>query len=151
MFFYHKLIVNMTIKLFFLLSSINYFNIVGLVWRGFLYAHIKCFILRGRPSTKKLQLWEECSSKHRIVILWVLIYLFVCLMVFNATVNNSSAVSWRSVLLVEETRLPVEKTADLSQVIDKLYHIMLYTSLWSRFGITFHTIQHRQEFTRVHM
>jgi len=38
-------------------------------------------------------------------------------MVFNATVNNISVVSWRSVLLVEETRLPVEKTTDLSQVI----------------------------------
>jgi hypothetical protein len=38
-------------------------------------------------------------------------------MVFNATFNNISAISWRSVLLKEET--------DLSQVTDKLYHIML--------------------------
>jgi hypothetical protein len=29
--------------------------------------------------------------------------LFVCLMVFNATFNNSSVISLRSVLLVEET------------------------------------------------
>jgi hypothetical protein len=29
-----------------------------------------------------------------------------------------------------------EKTIDLSQVTDKLYHIMLYTSLWSRFELT---------------
>jgi hypothetical protein len=28
-----------------------------------------------------------------------------------------------------------EKTTDLSQVIDKLYHIMLYTSPWSRFEL----------------
>jgi hypothetical protein len=27
---------------------------------------------------------------------------------FNATFNNSSVISWRSVLLVEETRVPVE-------------------------------------------
>jgi hypothetical protein len=29
--------------------------------------------------------------------------LFNCLMVFNATFNNISVISWRSVLLVEET------------------------------------------------
>ena len=34
--------------------------------------------------------------------------LFVCLMVFNTTFNNISVISWRSVLLVEETRGPGE-------------------------------------------
>ena len=29
-----------------------------------------------------------------------------------------------------------EKTTDLSQVTDKLHHIMLYTSTWSRFKLT---------------
>ena len=29
-------------------------------------------------------------------------------MVFNTTVNNISVISWQSVLLVEETRVPVE-------------------------------------------
>ena len=53
----------------------------------------------------------------------------VCLMVFNATFNNYSVISWRSVLLVEET-------TDLPQVTDELYHIMLYTSPWSRFELT---------------
>ena len=33
-------------------------------------------------------------------------YLFVCLMVFNATFNNISVISWWSVLLVGETRGP---------------------------------------------
>ena len=46
-------------------------------------------------------------------------------MVFNATVNNISVISWRSVLLVYETEYQ-EKTTDLPQVTDKLYQIMLY-------------------------
>jgi hypothetical protein len=46
-------------------------------------------------------------------------------MVFNATFNNISVISWRSVLLVEITGVP-EKTTDLSQDTDKLYNILLY-------------------------
>ena len=33
---------------------------------------------------------------------------YVCLMVFNATFNNISVISWRSVLLVEKTGVPGE-------------------------------------------
>jgi hypothetical protein len=43
-------------------------------------------------------------------------------MVFNTTFNNIPATSWWSVLLVEE---PGENHRPV-QVIDKLYHIMLY-------------------------
>ena len=50
------------------------------------------------------------------------ICLFVCLMVLNATFNNISVISWRSVLLVEETGVSGEN----HQVTTKLYHIMLY-------------------------
>jgi hypothetical protein len=49
--------------------------------------------------------------------------------VFNTTFNNISVISWWSVLLVEETGGPGE-TTDLSQVTDKLYHIMLCSSPW---------------------
>ena len=49
-------------------------------------------------------------------------------MVFNATFNNISDISWWSVLLVKKK--PdleyTEKTTDWSQVTDKLYHTMLY-------------------------
>ena len=42
-------------------------------------------------------------------------------MVFKAIFNNISAISWQSVLSVEEIGVPVE-----NQVTDKLYHIVLY-------------------------
>ena len=48
--------------------------------------------------------------------------------VFNTTFNNISAISWQSVLLVEEIGGPGETTV-LPQITDKLDHIMLYTSL----------------------
>jgi hypothetical protein len=43
----------------------------------------------------------------------------VKVMVFKATFNNISIISWRSVLLMEETGVPW-KTTDLPQVTDKL-------------------------------
>jgi hypothetical protein len=46
-------------------------------------------------------------------------------MVFNATFNKISIILWQSVLLVGETGVPGENH-DLSQVTDKLYHIMLH-------------------------
>jgi hypothetical protein len=45
--------------------------------------------------------WMYCPVDSRG---WVLpVCLFVCLMVFNATFNNISVISWLSVLLVKET------------------------------------------------
>ena len=73
---------------------------------------------------------------YRVHLPWT-VCLFVCLMMLNATFNNISVISRRSVLLVEETGSEdPEKTTDLSQVTDKLHHITLYTSPWSRFELT---------------
>jgi len=44
-------------------------------------------------------------------------------MEFNTTFNNISDISWQSVLLVEETRVPGENH---QPVTEKLDHIMLY-------------------------
>jgi hypothetical protein len=51
-------------------------------------------------------------------------------MVFNATLSNISVISWRSVLLAEETGVPGENHRP---VTDKLYHIMLYGVLTHSF------------------
>jgi len=48
-------------------------------------------------------------------------------MLFYAIFNSISVTSWRSVLFVEETRVPGENHQPAtSDVTDKLCHIMLY-------------------------
>jgi hypothetical protein len=43
-------------------------------------------------------------------------------MVFNVTFNNISAISWRSVLLVEETRVPDENHQPVASYWQTLSH-----------------------------
>ena len=71
-----------------------------------------------RSSVKGLT-FGYADVRYRLVVLSK----GVTAMVFNATFNNISAISWRSVLLVEETGVPRENHRP---VTDKLYHIMLY-------------------------
>jgi hypothetical protein len=51
--------------------------------------------------------YEKLHNPASVVVITVflgsLICFFVCLMVLYTTFNNSSVISWRSVLLVEET------------------------------------------------
>jgi hypothetical protein len=57
-------------------------------------------------------------------------------MVFNATFNNISVIYCGSQFYWWRKPEDLEKTTDLSQATDKLYHIILYTSPWSRFKLT---------------
>ena len=57
------------------------------------------------------------------------ICLFVCLMVFNATFNNSSVISWRSVLLMEETGVPEENHRSVTSYWQTLSHNVVHLAL----------------------
>ena len=66
---------------------------------------------------------HQCNA-HLIFINWLDSEL-EGVVVLNTSFKNLSVISWRSVLLVEETGVPGELT-DQPQVIAKLYHILLY-------------------------
>ena len=71
-----------------------------------------------------LDLCRRASKRLSVNVNGLIRYvcLFVCLMVFNGTFSNISAIPLRSALFVEDP----EKTTDLSQVTDKLSDKVFY-------------------------
>jgi hypothetical protein len=55
--------------------------------------------------------------------------MFDCLMVFNATFNNISVISWRLVLLVEETGGPGENHRPVASHRQTLSHHVVHLAL----------------------
>jgi hypothetical protein len=87
--------------------------------------------------------YSELAAKvYRTLFLWVRphgpesldpLLCLVRVMVFNATFNNISVISFQSVLLVEETKYP-EKTTD------KHHHIILYLVYFAMSRIKTHNV-----------
>jgi hypothetical protein len=60
---------------------------------------------KGQTSSQILHL-PETKKKHNIF--HIIVYIVYSFMVLNATFNNISIISWQSVLLMEESRVPGE-------------------------------------------
>ena len=76
-------------------------------------------ILNQEDNTQKYRIVKNMKKLHSF-------FLLVCLMVFNATFNNISVMSWRSVLLVKETRGPGENHRPVTSQWQTLSHDVVH-------------------------
>jgi hypothetical protein len=80
----------------------------------------------SRPSA----LFNRTNIIHMTTSVRMIKYnMFACLMVFNATFNNISFISWWSVLLVEETRGPGENHWPVASLWQTLSHNVVHFAL----------------------
>ena len=94
------------------------------------YKHINtveaCYleVHRAAENLELSVIWLVGSKAGKLSLIDV-----CCLMVFNATFNNISIISWRSVLLVEETRGPGENHRPVTCHWQTLSHNVAYLAL----------------------
>jgi hypothetical protein len=93
----------------------------------------------------------ECDiTAYMFIFIWNIIQLltkmiqggcmvcwFVCLMMFNATFNNISVISWRAVLLVEGSGETWDTTKGIVNILDKIAILLLYGNSLQRARVHF--------------
>jgi hypothetical protein len=85
-------------------------------------------VLRLQRSPWQIIREDNLKLTSKLMFACLFVCLFVCLMVFNATFNNISitVISWRSVLLVEETRGPRKNQRPVASPPQTLSHTVVH-------------------------
>ena len=102
------------------------------------YVYIPCWFMRKKDIYIYIyvpQMFHHSTKMNDVTHKPTNIICFVCLMVFNATFNNISIISWRSVLLVEETGGPGENHRPVASHWSTLSHNVVHLA-WMGFELT---------------
>jgi hypothetical protein len=76
----------------------------------------------------------------------LILNIIVRVMVFNATFNTISVISWQQVIMMEETGVPIENHRSVASHWQALSH-MVVSSTPSRSGIRTHHFEHYEHFS----
>jgi hypothetical protein len=96
------------------------------------YNHAHTHLLSGRTCLGPYHYYQLWPLSRVEEILTSIISALLSLMVFNVTFNNISVISWRSVLLVEETGGPGGNHRPVVSYWQTLSHNVVYTSRYTR-------------------